>query len=156
MNFKIAALGGFVVITAGLLIWLLTSGAPAPDSTDIALEDSEGQLAGHGTNSDGPKVRRDRSEAEEPDEEAVEKIDLPSALPKLNLKPADSPVEPVVEMPVGAIAEVVRPRDPQPAEEEARVMQLAVATGKRAYDKRHAEKARDWQRDKARLMREKG
>ena len=35
-------------------------------------------------------------------------------------------------------------------------LQLAVATGKRAYDKRHAEKARDWQRDKARLMREKG
>ena len=35
-------------------------------------------------------------------------------------------------------------------------LQLAVATGKKAYDKRHAEKSRDWQRDKARLMREKG
>ncbi|MBX6321700.1 MAG: SsrA-binding protein SmpB [Rhodospirillaceae bacterium] len=33
---------------------------------------------------------------------------------------------------------------------------LGVAKGKRRVDKREAEKARDWQRDKARLMRERG
>src|ERR1700760_2473009 len=33
---------------------------------------------------------------------------------------------------------------------------LAVATGKKAHDKREATAERDWQRDKARLMREKG
>ena len=35
-------------------------------------------------------------------------------------------------------------------------VELAVARGKKAPDKREAEKARDWNRDKARLMREKG
>lgn len=35
-------------------------------------------------------------------------------------------------------------------------LELAVATGKKAHDKREAVAARDWQRDKARLMREKG
>ncbi len=35
-------------------------------------------------------------------------------------------------------------------------VELAVARGKKAYDKRYAEKDRDWQRDKARLMRDKG
>jgi SsrA-binding protein len=34
--------------------------------------------------------------------------------------------------------------------------ELGLAKGKRKADKREAEKARDWQRDKARLMREKG
>jgi SsrA-binding protein len=34
-------------------------------------------------------------------------------------------------------------------------LQLGVAKGKRKTDKRQAEKERDWQRDKARLMREK-
>jgi SsrA-binding protein len=34
--------------------------------------------------------------------------------------------------------------------------ELGVAKGKRKADKREAEKARDWQRDKARLMRERG
>lgn len=33
---------------------------------------------------------------------------------------------------------------------------LALAKGKQAVDKRHAIKERDWKRDKARLMREKG
>jgi SsrA-binding protein len=33
---------------------------------------------------------------------------------------------------------------------------FAVATGKKAHDKREATAERDWQRDKARLMREKG
>ena len=33
---------------------------------------------------------------------------------------------------------------------------LAMATGKRKYDKRAAEKARDWQRQKERLVRERG
>ena len=37
----------------------------------------------------------------------------------------------------------------------AKVM-LGMARGKRKEDKREAAKARDWQRDKARLMREKG
>ncbi len=32
-------------------------------------------------------------------------------------------------------------------------IELALATGKRKYDKRAAEKDRDWKRDKARLMR---
>ncbi len=35
-------------------------------------------------------------------------------------------------------------------------VQLALAEGKNKSDKRHAIAARDWQRDKARLMREKG
>jgi SsrA-binding protein len=35
-------------------------------------------------------------------------------------------------------------------------MELAVARGKRKADKRQSEKQRDWQRQKARLMREKG
>jgi SsrA-binding protein len=35
-------------------------------------------------------------------------------------------------------------------------LELALAKGKRAHDKREASKKRDWQRDKARLMREKG
>ena len=35
-------------------------------------------------------------------------------------------------------------------------LELALATGKKAHDKREAVAARDWQRDKARLMREKG
>jgi SsrA-binding protein len=35
-------------------------------------------------------------------------------------------------------------------------VQLGLAKGKRKEDKREAEKTRDWQRDKARLMRNKG
>jgi SsrA-binding protein len=35
-------------------------------------------------------------------------------------------------------------------------IELALARGKKSHDKRAATKARDWQRDKARLMREKG
>ena len=35
-------------------------------------------------------------------------------------------------------------------------LELAVAKGKKAHDKREAVAARDWQRDKARLMRETG
>jgi SsrA-binding protein len=35
-------------------------------------------------------------------------------------------------------------------------LQLGLAKGKKQYDKRQSEKAKDWQRDKARLMREKG
>jgi len=35
-------------------------------------------------------------------------------------------------------------------------LKLAVAQGKKLHDKRATEKKRDWQRDKARLMREKG
>ena len=35
-------------------------------------------------------------------------------------------------------------------------LELAVAKGKKAHDKREATADRDWQRDKARLMREKG
>lgn len=33
---------------------------------------------------------------------------------------------------------------------------LGLATGKKQHDKRETEKARDWQRDKARIMRERG
>jgi SsrA-binding protein len=35
-------------------------------------------------------------------------------------------------------------------------LQLGLAKGKKQYDKRETEKKRDWQRDKARIMREKG
>lgn len=35
-------------------------------------------------------------------------------------------------------------------------VELGLARGKRKADKREAEKARDWQRDKARLLRERG
>ena len=35
-------------------------------------------------------------------------------------------------------------------------LDLALARGKKLHDKRDTEKKRDWQRDKARLMREKG
>ncbi len=35
-------------------------------------------------------------------------------------------------------------------------MELGIAVGKRAYDKRQTEKSRDWARQKARLMRDKG
>lgn len=35
-------------------------------------------------------------------------------------------------------------------------LELAVARGKKNYDKRETDKKRDWQRDKARLLREKG
>ena len=35
-------------------------------------------------------------------------------------------------------------------------LELAVAKGKKMHDKREVEADRDWQRDKARLMREKG
>jgi SsrA-binding protein len=35
-------------------------------------------------------------------------------------------------------------------------VELALAKGKKSYDKRQTEKKRDWQRQKARLMREKG
>ncbi len=35
-------------------------------------------------------------------------------------------------------------------------IELGLARGKRKYDKRESEKRRDWQRQKARLMREKG
>jgi len=35
-------------------------------------------------------------------------------------------------------------------------LELAVARGRKAHDKRDAQKKRDWQRDKARLMRERG
>jgi SsrA-binding protein len=35
-------------------------------------------------------------------------------------------------------------------------LELGIAVGKRAYDKRQTEKSRDWDRQKARLMREKG
>lgn len=34
-------------------------------------------------------------------------------------------------------------------------VEIGVATGKKKHDKRETEKARDWQRDKARLMRDK-
>lgn len=35
-------------------------------------------------------------------------------------------------------------------------LEIALAKGKKLHDKRETEKARDWQRDKARLMRDKG
>ncbi len=35
-------------------------------------------------------------------------------------------------------------------------LELALAKGKKLHDKRQTEKDRTWQRDKARLMREKG
>jgi SsrA-binding protein len=35
-------------------------------------------------------------------------------------------------------------------------LEIALGRGKKAHDKREATKQRDWQRDKARLMREKG
>lgn len=35
-------------------------------------------------------------------------------------------------------------------------VQLALGKGKKLYDKRAAEKERDWKRDKARMMRERG
>lgn len=35
-------------------------------------------------------------------------------------------------------------------------LELAVARGRKAHDKREAEKKRDWQREKARLLRERG
>ncbi len=35
-------------------------------------------------------------------------------------------------------------------------LEIALAQGKKIHDKREAEKARDWQREKGRLMREKG
>ena len=35
-------------------------------------------------------------------------------------------------------------------------IELGIAKGKKIHDKRETEKARDWQRDKARLMRAKG
>ena len=35
-------------------------------------------------------------------------------------------------------------------------MELALGRGKKNYDKRETEKKRDWQRDKARLMRDRG
>lgn len=35
-------------------------------------------------------------------------------------------------------------------------LQIALAKGKKVHDKRETEKNRDWQRDKARIMREKG
>jgi SsrA-binding protein len=35
-------------------------------------------------------------------------------------------------------------------------LELALATGKKVHDKREAAAERDWQRDKARLMRERG
>ena len=35
-------------------------------------------------------------------------------------------------------------------------VELALARGKKLHDKRETEKARDWQRDRARLMRERG
>lgn len=35
-------------------------------------------------------------------------------------------------------------------------LELAVARGRKAHDKREADKKRDWQRDKARIMRERG
>ena len=35
-------------------------------------------------------------------------------------------------------------------------LELALATGKKTHDKREATAARDWQRDKARLLRDKG
>jgi SsrA-binding protein len=35
-------------------------------------------------------------------------------------------------------------------------LELALARGKKLHDKREAEKHRDWQRDKARLLRERG
>ena len=35
-------------------------------------------------------------------------------------------------------------------------LEIALAKGKKTHDKRETEAARDWQRDKARLMREKG
>ena len=35
-------------------------------------------------------------------------------------------------------------------------VELGIAKGKKLHDKRETEKQRDWQRDKARLMRAKG
>jgi SsrA-binding protein len=35
-------------------------------------------------------------------------------------------------------------------------LEIALAKGKQAHDKREAERARDWQREKGRLLREKG
>ena len=35
-------------------------------------------------------------------------------------------------------------------------IELGIAKGKKLHDKRQTEKARDWDRDKARLMRAKG
>lgn len=35
-------------------------------------------------------------------------------------------------------------------------VELALAKGRKAHDKREASKERDWARDKARLMRERG
>jgi SsrA-binding protein len=35
-------------------------------------------------------------------------------------------------------------------------LEIALAQGKKLHDKREAEKARDWQREKGRLLREKG
>ena len=39
---------------------------------------------------------------------------------------------------------------------EAAKLELGIAKGKKLHDKRETEKQRDWQRDKARLMRDKG
>ncbi len=35
-------------------------------------------------------------------------------------------------------------------------VEIALARGKKIHDKRETEKKRDWQREKARLMRERG
>jgi SsrA-binding protein len=35
-------------------------------------------------------------------------------------------------------------------------VEIALARGKKLHDKRETEKARDWQREKGRLLREKG
>jgi SsrA-binding protein len=35
-------------------------------------------------------------------------------------------------------------------------VQLGIAKGKKLHDKRESEKQRDWQRDKARLLRDRG
>jgi SsrA-binding protein len=35
-------------------------------------------------------------------------------------------------------------------------LEIALARGKKAHDKRDTEKKRDWQREKARVMRERG
>jgi SsrA-binding protein len=35
-------------------------------------------------------------------------------------------------------------------------VEIALAQGKKVHDKREAQKARDWQREKGRLLREKG
>ena len=134
MNIKLTALAAFALLTVGLLAWLLTSSTPMSDEALQGQQADEDQLVERPKSRNNHKVRREKEE-EAPEEEAVEDIDLPGALPKLKVKTTDGPVVEPTEPPSGEVAAAaMEPPNEEQAHENAIVMQVAHRTATRCWE----------------------